>query len=280
MSLNVLYLMEEKSMSATITKTSTETTGSEGMYAPAQSGQENINVGQPERWLSGIAGGLLTLYGLRRLDLPGTLFALLGADLLYRGISGRSLAYKALGVNTSRREATHVAIPQQAGTRVRRSMTINRSPEDLYNAWHDIGKAPLYMMGVEKVQQTDAKVSRWTARLPSGKKIQWYAEFTQEQPGHLLEWRVLGKKFVVAQAGRVYFVPASDGRGTIVTLELDYPSARNLLRTFSSYSMKQAISYLADKEAQENLRRFKELMEAGEIATIKGQPKGTSKRQR
>jgi uncharacterized membrane protein len=246
------------------------------MYAPAQSGQASINVGQPERWLSGIAGGLLTLYGLRRLDLPGTFFALLGADLLYRGISGRSLAYKALGISTSRREATRVAIPQQAGTRVRRSMTISRSPADLYNAWHDVGQAPSYMMGVEKVQQTDAKTARWTARLPSGKKLQWYAEFTQEQPGQLLEWRVLGKKFMVAQAGRVYFVPASDGRGTIVTLELDYPSPRNLLRR----NMKQAISYLADKEAQENLRRFKELMEAGEIATIKGQPKGTSKRQR
>jgi uncharacterized membrane protein len=155
-------------------------------------------------------------------------------------------------------------------------MTVNRSPTDLYNAWHDVGQAPSYMMGVEKVQQTDAKTSRWTARLPSGKKLQWYAEFTQEQPGQLLEWRVLGKKFMVAQAGRVYFVPASDGRGTIVTLELDYPSPRNLLRR----NMKQAISYLADKEAQENLRRFKELMEAGEIATIKGQPKGTSKRQR
>jgi uncharacterized membrane protein len=244
------------------------------MYAPSQQIQAGVNVGQPERWLSGIAGGLLTLYGLRRLDIPGTFFALLGADLLYRGISGRSLVYKALGISTSRREATRVAIPQQEGTRVRRSMTINRSPEDLYNAWHDVGKAPTYMMGVEKVQQTDVKTSRWMARLPSGKKIQWYAEFTQEQPGHLLEWRVLGKKFMVAQAGRVYFVPASDGRGTIVTLELDYPPAHNFLRR----NMKQAINYLADKEALEDLRHFKELMEAGEIATIKGQPKGTSKR--
>ncbi|GHO94759.1 hypothetical protein KSF_048070 [Reticulibacter mediterranei] len=246
------------------------------MHAPTQSGQANVNVGQPERWLSSIAGGLLTFYGLRRLDLPGTFVALLGADLLYRGISGRSLVYKALGISTSRREVTLVAIPQQAGTRVRRSMTINRSPEELYSAWHDIGKAPSYMMGVENVQQTDAKTSHWTARLPSGKKLQWYAEFTQEQPGQLLEWRVLGKKFVVAQAGRVYFVPASDGRGTIVTLELDYPSPRNFLRK----NMKQVISYLADKEALEDLRRFKELMEAGEIATIKGQPKGTTKRQR
>jgi uncharacterized membrane protein len=246
------------------------------MYAPTRQFQAGVNVGQPERWLSSIAGGLLTFYGLRRLDIPGTLFALLGADLLYRGIRGRSLVYRALGISTSQRDATRVALPQQAGTRVRRSMTINRSPEELYNAWHDVGKAPSYMMEVEKVQQTDAKTSRWTARLPSGKKIQWYAEFTQEDPGRQLAWRVLGKKFVVAQAGRVYFVPASDGRGTMVTLELDYPPARNFLRK----NMKQAISYLADKEALENLRCFKELMEAGEIATIKGQPKGAGKRQK
>jgi len=246
------------------------------MYAPSRQFQAGVNVGLPERWLSGIAGGLLTFYGLRRLDLPGTLFALLGADLLYRGIRGRSLVYRALGISTSRREATRVALPQQVGTRVRRSMTINRSPQDLYNAWHDVGKAPSYMMEVEKVQQADAKTSRWTARLPSGKKIQWYTEFTQEDPGRQLEWRVLGKKFVAAQAGRVYFVPASDGRGTIMTLELDYPPAHNFLRK----NRKQAISYLADKEAQENLRRFKELVEAGEIATIKGQPRGAGKRQK
>jgi uncharacterized membrane protein len=246
------------------------------MYAPAPQSQTGVNVAQPERWISGIAGGLLTLYGLRRLDIPGTFVALLGADLLYRGISGHSLVYKALGISTLRREATRVAIPQQEGTRIHRSMTVNRSPEDLYNAWHDVGKAPAYMMGVEKVRQTDAKTSRWTARLPSGKKIQWYAEFTREDSGRLLEWRVLGKKFMVAQAGRVYFVPASDGRGTIVTLELDYPPAHNFLRR----NMKQAISYLADKEALEDLRRFKELMEAGEIATIQDQPKGAGKRQR
>ena len=59
------------------------------------------NVGETERWASGIAGGALALYGLAgRRSLFGGLLAALGGTLLYRGITGHCPMYGALGVDT------------------------------------------------------------------------------------------------------------------------------------------------------------------------------------
>src|SRR5438067_13855931 len=46
------------------------------------------NVGQTERTLSALAGGALTLAGLRLRSMPGLLLARLGARLVYRGVTG------------------------------------------------------------------------------------------------------------------------------------------------------------------------------------------------
>src|SRR5262249_15789008 len=150
------------------------------------------------------------------------------------------------------------------------SLTINRSRDELYDYWHDVEKAPTFMEEVETVKKTGKYTSHWVAHIPSGKKIQWDAKFTEEQPGKYLEWRVQGKPFMVACVGRVSFVPDYDDRSTIVTLELDYPRSNNFLHR----KLNQVISYLADKQALETIRCFKELMETGEIPTIKGQPTG------
>jgi uncharacterized membrane protein len=61
------------------------------------------NVGDAERWISGLVGGALTLAGLRRRSIPGTVLALLGGALAYRGITGRCSVYQALGFNTAAR---------------------------------------------------------------------------------------------------------------------------------------------------------------------------------
>lgn len=60
-----------------------------------------INVGDTERVVSTVAGGIVLLYGLSRLS-PATIVAsLAGGALLYRGLTGRCSAYQALGVSTA-----------------------------------------------------------------------------------------------------------------------------------------------------------------------------------
>jgi uncharacterized membrane protein len=58
-----------------------------------------VNVGDGERWLSLLGGGLLALYTLRRS--LGTVVLLGGAGaLLYRGLKGQCGLYQAMGVST------------------------------------------------------------------------------------------------------------------------------------------------------------------------------------
>lgn len=59
------------------------------------------NVGETERVVSVMGGGVLALYGLARGGLMGIGMALTGGALVYRGVSGHCEAYHALGMNTS-----------------------------------------------------------------------------------------------------------------------------------------------------------------------------------
>ena len=61
----------------------------------------NVNVGTMERVATGLAGGALVAYGLRRRSPLGLGLALAGATLLARGASGRCVLYDALGIDRS-----------------------------------------------------------------------------------------------------------------------------------------------------------------------------------
>lgn len=66
-----------------------------------QSGYDEpwINVGESERWLSVLAGGMLLLGAFGRRALPGALMALGAAALIHRGISGRCVVYDTLDID-------------------------------------------------------------------------------------------------------------------------------------------------------------------------------------
>lgn len=59
---------------------------------------ENATIGESERWLSLVVGGMLVLSSLRRRDLgAGAVFAAAGGALLFRGIVGHDGLFEAIG---------------------------------------------------------------------------------------------------------------------------------------------------------------------------------------
>lgn len=228
-----------------------------------------INIGRIERWLSALGGGTLLVYGLGRLDLKGLFIGLMGGGLLFRGMKGHSHLYQALDISTVEESpSTRKRLPWK-GVRVCRSVTIERSAPDLYRFWRDVEKAPLYMLNLESVRTTDSTHSYWIARMPGGKTIAWAAEITQDQPDRQIAWRVRGKSLLGSQ-GQVRFEPTDNQRGTVVTAEIDFPVLGGAIGS----SLGKIFAYVPEQIVHENLRRFKELMEAGEIPIIKGQPRG------
>jgi len=240
---------------------------------PEEAGAD-VNVGQTERLVSAVGGGILALTGLKMRSLPGVLLAAVGGGLVYRGVTGHCHAYEALGVNTAEGE-TGPAAPEdyyQRGIHVDVSMTIERTPWDLYQFWRNFENLPRFMEHLEAVSVTDEKRSHWVARAPAiaGGKVEWDAEIINDEPNSLIAWRSL-ENANVDNAGSVRFVPGPEGRGTEVRVVIDYiPPGGRLGKWVAKLFGEEPT-----QQIREDLRRFKRLMETGEIPTTQGQPKGT-----
>jgi uncharacterized membrane protein len=147
-----------------------------------------------------------------------------------------------------------------AAARTRKSVTINRSPEELYRFWRDVSNFPRFMRRIESVRATSDRRSHWVARAPGGMRVEWDSEFTDERPPERLAWRSLpGAQ--LETAGTVTFQPAPAGRGTQVTVEMEYtPPGREM-----TAQLLKLVGQAPEQDMQEDLRRFKQLMETGEI---------------
>jgi len=117
-----------------------------------------VNITQTERIISAIGGGLLAAAALRKRSTAGVALALIGGDLLRRGITGHSFAYEAMGVRTAAKGqgAETTSVPYELGVRVDKSITIARPPREVYDFWHDLTNLSRFMKNVESVTMLTA----------------------------------------------------------------------------------------------------------------------------
>lgn len=157
--------------------------------------------------------------------------------------------------------------------RVHASVTVNRGVADVYRFWHDFENLPRFMDHLRSVRVIDDRRSRWTAKAPAGRTVEWEAEIVDDRPNELIEWRsVPGAK--VRSVGRVSFRPTPDRHGTEVRVELDYsPPGRWFGALVAS-----AFAENPHQQVRDDLRRFKQVIETGEITRSDGMPHGVSMR--
>ncbi|MFG1889344.1 SRPBCC family protein [Micromonospora sp. NPDC049051] len=154
------------------------------------------------------------------------------------------------------------------------AVTVNRSPAEAYRFWRDLENLPRFMSHLESVRAEDLRRSHWTARGPAGRRVEWDAEIIDDQPNRSLAWRSMpGTR--VPNAGRVRFVPAPGDRGTEVRVRLRYaPPAGALGRAVAKLFGEEP-----EQQVRDDLRRFKQVVETGEVVRSEGSPDGTSVRQ-
>jgi len=229
----------------------------------------NRNLSEFERWTSLAAGTGLAIYGLTRLQNRGWLYAALGGYLLRRGATAHCDIYEALGVNTSGLSSdTRAALGGSRGTHVLESITINRPIEELYRFWRNLENLPQFMRHLESVEKVTDTISHWRANGPAGSVVEWDAEIFNEIPNKLIAWRSLEGADVVS-AGSVNFDAEPVGR-TRVTVHLQYSPPGGKVGA----AVARLFGADAETEIREDLRRFKQLLEAGEVPTTTGQPRG------
>jgi uncharacterized membrane protein len=232
--------------------------------------ERSVNVGSSERWACAIGGGALAIYGLTRRSPGGLLLSLLGAGMLYRGTTGHCNVYEALGVSTAtRREGETKSSPVARDVHVEHSITINKPPAELYSFWRELGNLPKFMKHLESVTTLASGIPRWVAKGPAGEPVEWDAEIYNEKENELISWRSLpGSEFV--NAGTVRFEPAHGGRGTVVRVTMNY----NVTGGRVTATLGRLLGQAPEQLVAEDLRRLKQIIETGEIATIEGQPSG------
>jgi uncharacterized membrane protein len=227
--------------------------------------RKHTNVGPTERLVSGLGGAALAAYGLSRGSLSGLAVALAGGALAWRGATGFCSVYHALGVDTSGKDRVGYPEPYE-GVMVRHTVTVNRSPEDCYDFWRKFENFPRFMTHLVSVRAIDDHHSHWEARAPLGRAVAWDAETINDLPGQRIAWRSIGEPDV-RNAGSVAFRRAPGNRGTEVTVELSYEPPAGTLGRWLDWTFGEE----PEIQVREDLRRFKQLMEAGEIPTTTGQ---------
>jgi uncharacterized membrane protein len=150
-----------------------------------------------------------------------------------------------------------------------KTITIQRSPEEIFAFWRELENLPRVMPDLRSVRRTGERRSHWIARGPGGKRIEWEAEITEERPNELISWRSLPGADV-DNSGTVSFRRAPGDRGTIVRVEMRYRLPGGSLGAAISRLFLQA----PGQKAQLDLYRLKQIMETGQITTTEGQPAG------
>ena len=143
-----------------------------------------------------------------------------------------------------------------------KTVTIGKSKQELYERWRDFTRFPEFMDNVREIVTLDGERSRWVIEAPLGATVSVVTRIIEDVPGKTIAW-VSEPDSQIATEGRVEFADAPPGRGTYVRLVMRYtPPAGSLGRVVAKLFQREP-----NVQARRDLRRFKSLVETGEVTT-------------
>jgi uncharacterized membrane protein len=238
----------------------TEITTPQGLSEQSQApAQPDGSVSNTERWASIVGGSAMVLLGLQNRSLRGILTALAGGSLAYHGATAQKSITETVGE----------AISLQKSIKVEKTVTINKHVGELYAFWRNFENLPTFMKHLRSVNVVDERRSHWIANAPLGATVEWDADIITDQQNHLIAWTSV-EGADVENSGFVRFQQAPAGRGTEVKVVLEYSIPGGALAA----TIAKLFGEEPEQQIGDDLRRFKMLMETGEIATTEGQSRG------
>lgn len=152
---------------------------------------------------------------------------------------------------------------------VRAAITVRRPREEVYRFWRHLENLPRFMIHLRSVTVLDDIRSEWTATAPAGRATSWTARIMQDRPGELIAWRT-SEDATVPNHGTVRFADAPGGRGTEVRVEIRYEPPGGA----AGQAVARLLGEHPDQQVHDDLRRFKQVMETGEVVRSEGSPEG------
>jgi uncharacterized membrane protein len=145
---------------------------------------------------------------------------------------------------------------------VGKTVTVGKPKQEVYDFWRDFTRFPQFMDNVREVEKLDGKRSRWSIEAPAGTAVELVTRITEDRPGEAIAWKSEPESQVTTR-GRVDFEEGAPGRGTMVRLTMTYDPPGGIIG--------RGIAKLLQREpqvqARRDLRRFKQLIETGEVTT-------------
>ena len=237
--------------------------------------------------ISGVSNkhtGLIRLYGLREIGAGITIFAQKHpTEGVWSRVVGDALDLASLGIAATNPEAKlgrvafatanvlavtaldvmcamQLSSSSNRGIHAKGTCIVNLPPEEVYNFWRDFQNLPRFMRHLESVEQIGEGRSRWKAKGPAGMDVEWEAMIVADVPGEVITWRSL-ENSDVDNAGAVRFEQAPGGRGTIVKVNIQYDPPAGVIGA----TVAKLFGEEPEQQLDDDLRRFKQVLEIGEV---------------
>jgi len=144
------------------------------------------------------------------------------------------------------------------GVKMEKTITIDRSPEEIYAFWRRFENLPRFMQHLESVTEAGGGTSHWVLKTGHGKMLEWDARLIEDKPGQMISWQSL-EGADVDNAGSVWFTAAPGAGSTEVKVAMKYSPPGGKL----GLAMAKFFGENPDEEMAEDLGRLKALLEAG-----------------
>ena len=153
---------------------------------------------------------------------------------------------------------------------ISRSVTVKRPRDVVFQFWRQLENLPRFMLHLQAVTVTAPGESEWIANAPANQRVTWTAEIVDEQPNERLAWRSI-EGSDIRHEGRVIFRDAPADRGTEVEVDLQYDAPAGTAGT----AIAKLLGEEPSQQIRDDLRRFKQVMEIGEVVRSEGSLEGT-----
>src|ERR1044071_904150 len=247
--------------------------------------------------ISGVSNkhtGLIRLYGLRELGAGITIFAQEHpTEGVWSRVVGDALDLTSLGIAATNPEAKlgrvafatanvlavtaldvicamQLSNGSNRGIHAKGTCIVNLPPEEVYNFWRDFQNLPRFMRHVESVVDRGDGLSHWKVKGPAGMEVEWDATIVADVPNEVITWRTL-ENADVDHAGAVRFERAAGGRGTVVKVNLEYMPVGGVIGA----TVAKLFGEEPEQQLDDDLRRFKQVMEVGEVVVSEATLLGT-----
>jgi uncharacterized membrane protein len=146
---------------------------------------------------------------------------------------------------------------------VEQSITIHRSPAELYHFWRNFENLPRFMNHLESVETLDERHSHWRTKAPLGTHVEWDAEIIDDKEKQFICWRSLPGASVNNQ-GCVSFQDSAYEEGTEIKVVLDYSPPGGMAGAVIATLFGEA----PDQQLYEDLWRLKQEIELGRASHL------------